>query len=116
VSDLVALAEFRDRFEFAEVWRSRIGTDPTVLAQMSPLALVDLIDTPVLLLHARDDAVVPVQQSRRLAAALRRAGKQHEYLELATCDHDMTATSCRQAVFEAFGKFLKHWLHINRGD
>jgi dipeptidyl aminopeptidase/acylaminoacyl peptidase len=116
VSDLVELAEFKDRFEFAETWRARIGTDPTVLAQMSPLALVDLIATPILLLHAPDDAVVPVQQSRRLAAALRRAGKQHEYIELAACDHDMTSASCRQSVFEEFGTFLKHWLHVDDGD
>lgn len=116
VSDLVALAEFKERFEFAEIWRSRIGSDPTVLAQMSPLALVDLIDAPVLLIHAPDDAVVPVQQSRRFAAALRRAGKRHEYLEVPTCDHDMTAASCRQAVFEAFGTFLKQWLHSDAGD
>ena len=116
VSDLVALAEFKERFEFAEVWRSRIGSDPTVLAQMSPLALVDLIETPVLLIHAPDDTVVPVQQSRRFAAALRRAGKRHEYLEVPACDHDMTAATCRREVFEAFGTFLKQWLHADAGD
>ena len=116
VSDLVALTEFKDRFEFAEIWRSRIGSDRTVLAQMSPLALVDLIETPILLIHAPDDADVPVQQSRRFVAALRKAGKRHEYLEVPECDHDMTASTCRQAVFEAFGAFLKQWLHIDAGD
>ncbi len=116
VSDLVALAEFKDRFQFAEIWRARIGSDRTVLAQMSPLAMVDLIEIPVLLIHAPDDAVVPVQQSRRFAAALRRADKRHEFLEVPTCDHDMTAESCRRAVFETFGTFLKHSLHVDDQD
>jgi dipeptidyl aminopeptidase/acylaminoacyl peptidase len=111
VSDLVALAEFKERFEFADVWRSRIGSDRSVLAQMSPLSLVQLIATPLLLIHGPDDAVVPVSQSRRFAAALERADKDHVYLEPAECDHDMTAESCRRAVFEALGSFLKRHLH-----
>ncbi len=116
VSDLVALAEFKERFQFAEIWRSRIGTDRAVLGQMSPLALVHLIETPVLLMHSPNDAVVPVQQSRRFAAALKRAGKTHEYLEVPACDHDMTADSCRRVVFETLRVFLKHWLHQDGAD
>lgn len=110
VSDLVALAELKERFEFAEIWRSRIGSDRAVLAQMSPLALVELIEIPVLLIHAPDDAVVPVQQSRRFAAALRRAGKEHELLEVPACDHDLTGEACRRVVFDAFAAFLRRWL------
>ena len=116
VSDLVALAEFKERFEFADVWRARIGTDRSVLAQMSPLSLVQLTGTPLLLMHGSDDAVVPVSQSRRFAAELERAGKAHRYLELPECDHDMTADSCRRTVFEALGAFLKHRLHENESS
>jgi dipeptidyl aminopeptidase/acylaminoacyl peptidase len=111
VSDLVALAEFKERFEFADVWRARIGTDRSVLAQMSPLSLAHLTGTPLLLMHGPDDAVVPVSQSRRFAAELERAGKDHLYLELSECDHDMTADACRRTVFEALAAFLKHHLH-----
>ena len=111
VSDLVALAEFKERFEFADVWRARIGADRSVLAQMSPLSLVHLVATPLLVIHGPDDAVVPVSQSRRFAAALERAHKDHLYLEPSECDHDMTADSCRQVVFEALGGFLRHRLH-----
>jgi dipeptidyl aminopeptidase/acylaminoacyl peptidase len=111
VSDLVALAEFKERFEFADVWRARIGSDRSVLAQMSPLSLVHLAETPLLVMHAPDDAVVPVAQSRRFVAALERAGKEHLYLEPPECDHDMTADSCRRTVFEALAGFLKHHLH-----
>ncbi len=116
VSDLVGLAEFKERFEFAEIWRSRIGTDRAVLAQMSPLSLVQLVETPLLLIHGADDAVVPVQQSRRFAAALERAGKPHRYLEPPECDHDMTADSCRRTVLEALSAFLKHRLHEDGSD
>jgi dipeptidyl aminopeptidase/acylaminoacyl peptidase len=111
VSDLVALAEYKERFQFAEVWRARIGSDRSVLVQMSPLSLVHLIATPLLLIHGPDDAVVPASQSRRFAAALERAGKAHLYLEPQECDHDMTADACRRTVFEALGGFLKRHLH-----
>jgi dipeptidyl aminopeptidase/acylaminoacyl peptidase len=106
VSDLVALAEFKERFEFADVWRARIGADRSVLAQMSPLSLVQLVETPLLVIHGPDDVVVPVAQSRRFAAALERAGKDHVYLEPPECDHDMTADSCRRTVFGALAAFL----------
>jgi dipeptidyl aminopeptidase/acylaminoacyl peptidase len=113
VSDLVKLAEFKERFQFAEIWRSQIGSDPAVLTQMSPLALVHLIETDLLVIHGPDDAVVPVEQSRRFAAAVKRAGKPHRYLEPTECDHDMTADQCRSTVFEALGAFLKQCFHEN---
>jgi dipeptidyl aminopeptidase/acylaminoacyl peptidase len=62
-------------------------------------------------MHGPDDAVVPASQSRRFAAALERAGKEHLYLETPECDHDMTADACRRTVFEALAAFLKHHLH-----
>ena len=111
MSDLVALAEFKERFEFADIWRARIGSDRSVLAQMSPLSLVELVETPLLVIHGPDDAVVPVAQSRRFAAALERAGKDHVYLEPPECDHDMTADACRRTVYEALAAFLKRHLH-----
>jgi dipeptidyl aminopeptidase/acylaminoacyl peptidase len=111
VSDLVALAEFKERFEFADIWRARIGSDRSVLAQMSPLSLVQLVETPLLVIHGPEDAVVPVAQSRRFAAALERAGKDHVYLEPPECDHDMTADACRRTVFAALAAFLKRHLH-----
>jgi acetyl esterase/lipase len=44
------------------------------LEERSPLALVSLIDAPVLLFHGLDDKVVPPEQSWQLATALRRRG------------------------------------------
>lgn len=110
-TDLLAFAEFTRRLPEADMWRERLGDDGRALWQMSPLALERRIETPVLLMHGRRDAVVPISQSRRLARALRSAGKEHRLVERSDCDHDMTGDSCRVAIFAALGDFLRQILH-----
>lgn len=45
---------------------------------------------PALLIHGSDDDIVPVEQSRRLAARLREFGNQVEYVELAGEQHSFS--------------------------
>ena len=106
VSDLLAFSEYTQRLVDADVWSERLGADSRGLWQMSPLARVRAVETPVLLLHGRSDAVVPVNQSRRFARELRLAGKQHRLVERADCDHEMTIESCRAAFYEELEGFL----------
>jgi acetyl esterase/lipase len=53
----------------------------------SPVSHVRRDVPPTLLLHGRRDQMVPVEQSRRLDAALTRVGAVHEYLELPGSNH-----------------------------
>ena len=55
---------------------------------------------PVTLIHGRDDTVVPIEQSRIMANALRDAGKPVELIELAGEDHWMSRAETRQRSFE----------------
>ena len=55
--------------------------DASRLRGSSPLRRASEIRAPVLLGHGEDDQRVHVRQSRRMAEALRTAGKQVEYLE-----------------------------------
>jgi len=55
--------------------------DTSRLRESSPLRRVAEIRAPVLLGHGADDQRVHVRQSRRMAEALREAGKRVEYLE-----------------------------------
>jgi dipeptidyl aminopeptidase/acylaminoacyl peptidase len=109
-SDLMAFYQFTQRLPDAPMWRERLGDDARALWRMSPLALAWRIETPVLLMHGRRDAVVPISQSRRLARELRKAGKQHELIERSDCDHHMTADGCRVAMFTALDGFLSRSL------
>ena len=105
-SDLLAFLEYTARLPDAALWRERLGHDPRALWQMSPMAFVWRIETPVLLMHGVRDAVVPLSQSRRMARTLANANKPHRLQALPECDHDMTAERCRLAVFSTLDVFL----------
>lgn len=92
-------------------WRQAVGAGPDEDAQArlreaSPVAHVESIRAPILLIHARDDAVVPLAQSRAMEEALTRAGKEVELVELDGQDHWLAAASTRLAVLRALEQFL----------
>lgn len=76
------------------------------LDERSPAQLADRADAPILLIHGRDDTVVPVEQSRIMASALRRAGKPVELVELAGEDHWLSRSETRQRMLEEAVRFL----------
>jgi dienelactone hydrolase len=108
-SDLLAYSQYTDRLADADIWQQRLGTDARGLWQMSPLARVHAVETPILLMHGRSDPVVPISQARRLARALHKAGKPHRYIERGDCDHELTVQTCRMTFFTELQAFLgKH--------
>jgi len=82
VSDLGALAEVTHRFE-AHYTDTLVGPsdDVALFERMSPLHRAALIRGPLLVFHGADDPVVPVEQSRSLAAAIESAGGSVEFVE-----------------------------------
>jgi dipeptidyl aminopeptidase/acylaminoacyl peptidase len=92
----------------------RIGhwwSDRTRLKETSPSRLGDRIHTPLLLVHGKEDRIVGVEHSRKMASALRDAGfKDFEYLELPLADHDLSRQGDRTAFFSAMEVFLKRHL------
>lgn len=66
------------------------------------------LDTPTLLIAGSADEVVPVQHSRKMANALRRAGKPVSYIEYAQMGHDLTATQVLEAVKRILGFVAGH--------
>jgi acetyl esterase/lipase len=54
----------------------------------SPLSWIDGRTAPFLVVHGDQDDVVPIEQSRRLVAALRGARVEVQYVELAGAGHD----------------------------
>lgn len=60
---------------------------PDRAALASPLTHVDADDAPVLLVHGTEDTVVPIDQSRRLSAALSTAGVPVRSVEIEGAPH-----------------------------
>ncbi|HYJ40057.1 MAG TPA: alpha/beta fold hydrolase [Steroidobacteraceae bacterium] len=101
----------RDSDSFA-YWREHIGSpfDPDVIAK-SPARAAATVRAPILLLHGTNDTVVPIDQSRLMASALRKASKPVELIELTGEDHWMkTSSNSRIRTLTELERFL--WQYI----
>ena len=116
VSDLRRMVEAEARVrehrnnDAVRYWNRFMGVDrlgDRSLDERSPAHLADRADAPILLLHGRDDTVVPIEQSRAMAAALRAAGKPHELIELPGEDHWLSRSATRQRMLSETVRFLE---------
>lgn len=64
------------------------------------------IKIPILLVHGSMDRIVPVSQSEDMAAALKKAGKSYQYIELEEGDHWLSSYDHRLHLFQEMEKFL----------
>lgn len=83
------------------------GLNDRALDALSPAHLADQADAPVLLIHGRDDTVAPIEQSRVMADALRRAGKTVQLIELDGEDHWLSQADTRRQMLTATVDFLQ---------
>jgi len=91
-------------------WNRFMGADrlnDRALDDLSPARRAAEADGPLLLIHGRDDTVVPIEQSRVMADALRRAGKPVEFIELAGEDHWLSRAETRQRMLTEIVRFLE---------
>lgn len=97
---------------FAELINTRRIGDPRFsgevggLDEISPLHLADRIKAPVLLIHGRDDPIVPHDQATRMAAALTRAGNAPERLSRFNEPHGIYHYKNRMAMYALIEDFL----------
>jgi dipeptidyl aminopeptidase/acylaminoacyl peptidase len=80
------------------------------LIAASPARHVERVQAPVLLIHARDDAVVIFGQSRSMQRALLDAGKSVQLVELDGEDHWLSDASTRLETMKAIESFLAQHL------
>ena len=74
---------------------------------ISPRRLASRADAPVLLIHGRDDTVVPYSHTTRMADALKDAGKPYEVVTLDGEDHWLSRAKTRQQMLEAAVAFVE---------
>jgi dipeptidyl aminopeptidase/acylaminoacyl peptidase len=77
------------------------------LEAISPVAHVDRVTIPILLVHGKDDTVVPYVQSQIMADALRKAGKPVEFVTLNKEDHWLSQGATRLQMLRAVVAFLE---------
>jgi dipeptidyl aminopeptidase/acylaminoacyl peptidase len=110
VADLAALLSYRTDGEThgtaARGWLELIGPRAN-LGAISPVNSAAKADAPILLIHGRDDTVVPYKQSERMLAALRGARKPVELVTLAGEDHWLSRSETRTAMLEAAVAFVE---------
>jgi dienelactone hydrolase len=111
VSDLALMY----RTDVRESGQSRV-VSRSLLDQLGPRSGFDAVsprrfarqaDAPVLLIHGRDDVVVPFEQSARMAEALKDAGKPHRLVELRQEDHWLSRAGTRLQMLEEAVAFVQ---------
>jgi dipeptidyl aminopeptidase/acylaminoacyl peptidase len=77
------------------------------LEEISPLQHIAAVNVPVLLIHGRDDTVVPFEQSEIMVDAMKKAGKPVEFVTLKHEDHWLSTGATRLQMLQATAAFLK---------
>jgi dienelactone hydrolase len=90
-----------DRFMGAQ------GPDDPALDAISPVKHVDAVNVPVLLIHGRDDTVVPFEQSQLMYDALHGAGKDVQLVPLKKEDHWLSRSETRLQMLQSSVAFLR---------
>jgi dipeptidyl aminopeptidase/acylaminoacyl peptidase len=106
----VAWSKMRSGVEAQRYWSRFMGaqglSDP-VLQQISPALNVDKVTIPILLIHGKDDTVVPLEQSRIMESALQKAGKPVEILVMDGEDHWLSRGDTRLQMLNSVVAFVE---------
>lgn len=86
----------------------RSSGDPSLQA-LSPQHLASQADAPILLLHGKEDTIVPVTQSWTMRDALKAAGKTVEFVQLAGEDHHLYRQATRIEMLTASVAFVEKY-------
>lgn len=125
VSDLRRMVNSEARLEryknsqTVRYWNRFMGAarlNDRAVDELSPAYRAAAVDSPLLLIHGKDDTVVPIEQSRVMAEALRRAGKPVELVELPGEDHWLSRSETRRRMLAETVRFLEANNPVVRAD
>ena len=119
VSDLPEMLSYEKRHMGDEsgafaYWQDHIGSpfDKDVIAK-SPAKAASHVTVPVLLMHATQDTIVPINQSEAMARALEQAKKPVTFIKLDGEDHWLSRSATRERALAEIEKFLAVNLQAN---
>ncbi|HYI51590.1 MAG TPA: S9 family peptidase [Microbacterium sp.] len=93
-----------------------VGTDPSAIAAQSPMAVVEQVTTPTLVIHSELDYRCPLEQATRYYSALKRQGTAAELLVFPGENHELTRSGQprhRVERFAAVRDWWSRWLPIS---
>jgi dipeptidyl aminopeptidase/acylaminoacyl peptidase len=93
----------------ADWWRMLIGDrklDREAIDAVSPALRASRVTAPVLLMHGENDTVVPIDQSERMHAALKRARKDVQFIRFPGEDHWLSDAQTRVQMLQELETFL----------
>jgi dipeptidyl aminopeptidase/acylaminoacyl peptidase len=107
---MVAWDKDRSSVASERYWRRYVGVEGRAtqsFRDISPIEHIDRVDAPMLLIHGKDDTVVPYEQSQIMADALKKAGKSVEFVTLKSEDHWLSHGETRLQMLQATIDFLE---------
>jgi len=105
VTDLQLLKDQSRYFTNMKEVQAEIGSGPHLI-EGSPVKGAGRIAVPVLLVHADRDINVDIQHSDRMQAALKKAGKEVDYMRLKGLDHQLVDANVRATMLLKMGQLL----------
>jgi dipeptidyl aminopeptidase/acylaminoacyl peptidase len=78
-------------------------------AAVSPRRHAAAADAPIMLIHGKDDTVVPFRQSSAMADALKDANKPYELVVMPEEDHWLSHAATRRQMLDAAMRFVTHY-------
>ncbi len=117
VSDLPVMLsddrrKYRSKHFVINYWREVVGFskgETNKLKEISPVNFADKFTAPVLLIHGKEDTVVPIRQSRMMEKALKKSGKNIAFVTLDREDHWLSTSAARLATLQAIDDFLEKY-------
>jgi dipeptidyl aminopeptidase/acylaminoacyl peptidase len=83
------------------------GPDDPALDAISPIKHIEQVTVPVLLIHGKDDTVVPYEQSELMLKALKKVNKPVELVVLKKEDHHLSRSETRLLMLQSSVAFLQ---------
>lgn len=85
------------------------GTDPAQIAAQSPMAQIDQVRTPTLVIHSEEDWRCPLEQGQRYFVELKRRGVETEFLLFPGESHELSRTGSPWHRKQRFEHILRWW-------
>ncbi|MEH3088908.1 MAG: S9 family peptidase [Microbacterium arborescens] len=86
-----------------------VGTDAAAIWAQSPMAVVDQVTTPTLVIHSELDFRCPLEQATRYYTALRRGGTEAQLLVFPGENHELTRSGRPRHRVQRFEAILDWW-------
>ena len=87
-----------------------LDTHRDFLASISPLAKVDRIEAPLMVVHGANDPRVPVEEAEQIVEALQARGREVEYLRYEDEGHGLVRLPNRLDAYPRVAAFLERHL------